>query len=412
MLRFEWDWESAPDVRSPELRATWASLRIDVGDVTATLVEDRSGRGGVRRRLNVPTYPLAEAIAYGWWRITSPSSTERGAFQLADAGDGYPWPDLQLEVGHGYVLAKLRPIERSIESIRFLSGTELLLSPTTVEQELRRFVEDTIQQLEDARVGGTPLQDEWAAIVTADAEVAAFCKTAAGLGLDPYDLDDSQTAVVLSLGTTGAHPDLVSELAASTRWSEVETARVWLREAVDQLESVVTTPGLSLPFEPLSVGRLERPWRVGYERARKVREYLHLDPGARLKVEDFVAIGSTESKAPAGVAGLTQSHGGGLAVATSRDMPRQAQRFAGARAIGRRTFDHGEHGSILTARDEYAAKVERAFAAELLAPAAGIERFLGAAVSDESLLAAANEFDVSILVIQHQLENQMGRTVF
>ncbi len=65
MLRFEWGWESAPEVRVPEMQATWASLRIDVGDVTATRAEDRSGSSGVRRRINVPTYPLAESMAYG-----------------------------------------------------------------------------------------------------------------------------------------------------------------------------------------------------------------------------------------------------------------------------------------------------------------------------------------------------------
>ncbi|WP_347350439.1 hypothetical protein [Intrasporangium sp.] len=377
--------------------------------MTATLVEDRSGRSPVRRRINVPTYPLAESIAYGWWRLTSPSSTEHGGFRLADAADGYPWPDLTLVTGRGYVLAQLRPVERAVESIRFLAGTELLLAPAPVERELRLFVENTIQQLEDAGVTGTPLQEEWAAIASADAEVEAFCRTASALGLDPYALDESETSLVVSLGSAKADPDLIAELAASTTLPEVEAAREWLQEAVERTESVADPPALTLPFEPLPVGRWERPWRVGYERARKVRESLQLSPADRLPVEELVDIDSTKSPAPSGVAGLAQSRGNGIAVATPGRFLPQAQRFAGARAIGRRTFDDSRHGVILTARYDYAAKVERAFAAELLAPATGIDQFLGESTSDESLFAAAKTFDVSIQVIQHQLDNQLGR---
>jgi len=297
-----------------------------------------------------------------------------------------------------------------MESVRFLSVAELLLDATAVEQELRRFVEDTIQQLEDAGIVGTPLQEEWAAIASAEPEVEAFCKTAASLGLDPYDLDDSETTLVLSLGSTGAHPDLLTELAASTRPSEGEIARVWLLEAMEQIESVAAAHDLTLPFEPLPIGRWERPWRVGYERARRVRASLDLDPAVSFPVEDLVAVGSVQAIAPSRVAGLAQARGSGLAVATSGRVPHRVQRFAGARAIGRCTFDESRHGSILTAAgDDYAAKVERAFAAELLAPAAGIAQILTDETSDDSLLAAADKYDVSIRVIEHQLENQLGR---
>lgn len=156
MLRFEWEWESAPEVRAPELRATWASLRIDVGDITATLVEDRSSRSGLRRRINVPTYPLAEWIAYNWWALTSPTPAGLDGSRFAEAGDGFAWPCLTLRSGPGYTLAQLRPADRAVEAVRFLSWAELLLSPAAVELELRRFVEDTIQQLGEFGIVKTP----------------------------------------------------------------------------------------------------------------------------------------------------------------------------------------------------------------------------------------------------------------
>lgn len=410
MLRFEWEWESAPEVRTPELRATWATLQIDVGQVAATLVEDRSSRSGLRRRINVPTYPLAEWIAYGWWTLTSPTPGGRGGFRFADAGDGYPWPDLTLLSGPGYVLAELQRADRAQEAIRFLSGAELLLSPAAVELELRRFVEDTIQQLEDAGIVKTPLQEEWGAIASADEEVIAFCRTAAALGLDPYDLRDSETSLVLSLGSGITDAALVAELAASTQLSDAEAAHAWLRDALDHIESLGDAPSLALPFEPLPLGRWRRPWRLGYERAERVRDLLGFAPDERLDVEDLVVIAGVQSGAPHRIAGLAKARGEGTAVAVPSEASERARRFAGARAIGRRTFDDSPRGLLLTGRDEYAAKVERAFAAEFLAPAAGLERFLGDSTSDESLIRAADEFGVSFRVIEHQLENQLGRS--
>lgn len=116
-LRFEWEWVSAPAVRAPELAATWASLLIEVGEVVATLVEDRAGRGAPRRRIDVSTYPLAEWIAYHWWPIVSPTPARGDGVQLSGAADGFPWPELSLQSGPGYSLARLsradRPSDRS-----------------------------------------------------------------------------------------------------------------------------------------------------------------------------------------------------------------------------------------------------------------------------------------------------------
>jgi Zn-dependent peptidase ImmA (M78 family) len=59
-------------------------------------------------------------------------------------------------------------------------------------------------------------------------------------------------------------------------------------------------------------------------------------------------------------------------------------------------------------------KVERAFAAELLAPAQGVAERLGndgVAVTSEDIEAVAQHFDVSAMVIQHQVENQLSLPV-
>ena len=56
-------------------------------------------------------------------------------------------------------------------------------------------------------------------------------------------------------------------------------------------------------------------------------------------------------------------------------------------------------------------KVSRAFAAELLAPARGIQQLLGF-VPDPDFAPAieycANHFEVSTMVIEHQIQNQLS----
>ncbi len=62
-LEITWDWEPAPGVWVPELRATWARIQMQVGADTVLLVEGRRS-GSSRRPIYCPLYPLAEWVAY------------------------------------------------------------------------------------------------------------------------------------------------------------------------------------------------------------------------------------------------------------------------------------------------------------------------------------------------------------
>ncbi|MFT4187223.1 MAG: hypothetical protein QM621_01420 [Aeromicrobium sp.] len=406
MLRFEWEWQSAPEVRTPELRATWSTLQIDVGDVTATLVEDRDSRSGVRRRVNVPTYPLAEWLAMNWWRITSPRAVRQDGFRLSVAGDGLPWPDLTFETGPGYVRALLHPTNRRHETVRFLSTGDFLLEPTAMWREVRNFIEATLQQLDESGVSRTALHDEWAAIASADSDVAAFCRTAAALGHDPYDLDESTEALILELGSHGFDSELLADLAANSDLSELSAVVPWLREALSAALSTEVPP-LALDSQPLPYGISEPPWKLGYRRARQAREALGLPPDQPLDVHALVAVATVSALPPHRVVGFAQSHDQGTSVVLPNLTSTTTARFAAARALGRRTFDHTRHGTLLTHRDDYASRVERAFAAEFLAPAAGIET-----MADDEIDSIAQTFGVAPQVIVHQLENQLGRPQF
>jgi Zn-dependent peptidase ImmA (M78 family) len=86
-----------------------------------------------------------------------------------------------------------------------------------------------------------------------------------------------------------------------------------------------------------------------------------------------------------------------------------SQRFTAARALGRRTFDTRTGEILLTnTRRQYGEKIERAFAAEFLAPADGVSRLLDDDSSDQALERAAHHYQVSTRVIEHQVENQLA----
>jgi hypothetical protein len=105
------EWLDAPDVRTPELAATWARYEIWVAGKCVTQVEAPDGT--FRRSVYGSLYPLAEWVASNWWLLTShirPSAVEMRYWtwpnvrtypwlrqhNLRGAGDGMAWPDLTL----------------------------------------------------------------------------------------------------------------------------------------------------------------------------------------------------------------------------------------------------------------------------------------------------------------------------
>jgi len=86
------------------------------------------------------------------------------------------------------------------------------------------------------------------------------------------------------------------------------------------------------------------------------------------------------------------------------------QRFAQARALWHFVFGVPSQSFLLTPAHTDRQRVERAFAAELLAPAEGIRERLQSDEVEftfEDVEAIARDFGVSPMVIRHQIENQI-----
>lgn len=230
-LRFKWEWEPAPDVRLPELAATWSRLNIDLDDTPVTLVERRDGSGGPRHGLDVPVYPLAEFLAINWWRLSATSHlpTDRGV-RLVDAGDGFAWPDLTLRNDRGLMWANLRQRDKAPEHVRFLTQVETVIDAETVLAAAADLIEDTVRRLEGEGVSGTLLQEEWAAIQQAGRHERDYCLAATAWGQDPYDTPTDVARVLLDAEKKIGSAVLLEDLSRAVPFDRITSRPIGSRK--------------------------------------------------------------------------------------------------------------------------------------------------------------------------------------
>lgn len=405
-LKFIWDWDDAPDVKTAELAATWSRLRIDVDGLVGTLVEEREYSHGVRKSLDVPTYPLAEWLAINWWGLrTSARRSDNAGVSFAGAGAGFPWPDLILRTARGSMWVDVRRRDCDHEFVRFLTEGNAVLEAEESLTEIARFIEATVRRLEEFGIHETLLQDEWSAIRGADSEETEFCLVAAAWGLDPYDIDSGAADLLIAAGEVLGDPALLSELASAVNLQDAVAAAKWFVDAKRDVRLAQSVPGI----QGISgwESNQPRPWLLGYRRAVELRSVMGIAPTDGLPIEDLVRV-TTASEAPPGstVALVKIDHGSAGIVLRPKYSP-TSSRFAAARALGRMATSPTAGFSVMTQSMAYFDKVERAFAAEVLAPAEGISELTNGDYSDESISAAAQRFSVSPMVIERQVENQL-----
>jgi hypothetical protein len=428
---FRLEWLEAPGVTTPELAGTWARYEIWVGDRCATQVE---GAGGTfRRGVYGSLYPLAHWIATNWWALMShirPSATDTRYWDwqnvstypwlrkhnFRSAGDGMAWPNLTI-VPEGAVgrVVWSQDYRHQLTPVRFASDGSRVLRADELARELAAIIDQVLERLADVGIPKTPLSEEWAAIAEADADEMAFCQTAGRLGLDPYAIDDETAQTIVRLASslpTAVAADFfdtadANALARAADWAlrAMSAANQAAADAEESLEMMYA----ALPGDPLDAADSERPWRLGYSIARRLRSELTVRDTDPFDVSPWVGIGAVDAPSHGiyGVASVTENRCGvvlgGQATGTT------AMRFGRARALGR-VLARPEHDQfVLSAARSQEEKVARAFAAELLAPAEGIRRILTELGSsdDSALEAVARHFEVSPLLARHQYDNQL-----
>jgi hypothetical protein len=434
-LKFRFDWEPAPGVRSPELRATWARLEIWVGDACVTQVEDSDSQS-IRRSIYVPLYPLAEWVAYNWWflrahsrpasLVVAPGSVNAvrdrppalvgvlDHHSLRAVGDGFLWPNLTIvpEGGHTHLIWYSDDAATAERPLKYIRSGEAWINSTSVEHSLAQFVESIVTRLTEQGIHESSLQKEWEELRETDPEEAAFCLAAARLGLDPYsealDLEDSIERAAVTLGAA-----LIDDFFDAVSPQRMLSGIDWIIDSTRKIDEQRGEPSdagdLRPAVEASPIGTGPRPWDLGYAQAARVRRVLGLEAWERFEVGNLMSLLMLESH-DVGLQAFGRTAGRSNVLVLGRPMIAQSQRFAQARALWHFLFGAPTAPFLVTPARTDRQRVERAFAAEVLAPAAGIrERLepgeLGFALDEIETIAGY--FDVSSMVIRHQIDNQV-----
>jgi hypothetical protein len=420
-IHFEWLSGVTVQARAPELQATWARVTFMADGVPVRLGRDKESNAS-QESLTVPLYPLAEWIAFNWWLIfEDPREPDRRGLDrrsMRQAGDGFLWPDLAFRPNGPSMLLTIAPVAPLAgEYLQFEGDFRLRAETSMIVQRLTEVVTSVLARLDDAGVGATPLHEEWARLQQLDADEVEFCRATAKLALDPFT-EGVELAQSIVEAFDAIPIDIRDEFASAAIASSIGADASWVTARVTALEGAQAPTAASMTladarsgFGPRSHASV-RPWRVGYRAAGELRERLEIPPDQRIAglPVSFVNVASTQARNHLQSLGRRMD-GSSLAVAAGRPLSENAERFAAARVLALAALDPTAHYVLATSGHTYAQSVSRSFAAELLAPAAGIEALLGYRPhrDDEfGIAAAAAHFGVAEQVIDHQIENQLN----
>jgi len=443
MLDFEIEWLEAPGVTSKVLAQTWARLVITAVDVDGKVLVLTRVLSSVARTERDAVYgsvfPLAEWIVENWWFLLhEPSRVPelRPARHLANqpklldwarrhnllaAVHGGAFPDLSIYQDRANIVVQWfadSDYETINRPVRFTGQGEVRLLSQDVERGFETFVQQVLSRLDSETDHEVErLREEWNAIQVSRQDEPNLCTWAASMGIDPYDANELTDDLVEILETRlpeldlDLRSDLVEAATAVTIHGDLD----WIRTVRDRLgPSKTLRAGFQwLPTEQGSTIRSAHQW--GYKVVQEFRETFALTdtpitdlPGLLHKCcqwpldmdQRMPQPGATELKA--------------MVAADSQGTPRvfrarnghASHRFLLARAVYFvPLLQHGSQARLITNAFTWDQAASRAFAAELLAPATALRSRISGSVSPDEVEELAVEFEVSPVVIQHQIKN-------
>jgi hypothetical protein len=412
-FRIKFEWEDSPKgVRALELAATWARLEISCGSSTLTKVEAVRSNS-IREGIYVPLFPLAEWAVTNWWSLWNRWNNPHS---LLEAREGFSLPDLRIESTETQTRLAWRPL--NTPAVSFLGQGRVDIRKSAVEGEFRRLVDATLERLRAKGIAAVHLADVWSAIHEAeiDPETRAFCERLARMGCDPHDSDETVAEEVERL-TRVLPASVVDELCDAVPASRLVLDAALVEAVVEQTKGATRSSSdwVRVRREFDTQMPAVTPWRSGYELASRLRQTLDLDGviGEELDSKLNHALGTLDTRPVAlpsniqAVAAGSRSEGPIFGLRSS--LGREAERFARYRAIG--DFLTASEPTLITKGQSEHQQRNRAFAAEILAPAGRLRSSVRGEVDGEQIEDLAREFQVSPFVIQHQIDNhRLART--
>ncbi len=382
---------------------------------------------------HVSGYHMTEWLLWNWWRLLwepRPAGVDNDednddtwfewvfAHNMSSIGEGYLWPDI--EIASDGVLMRLtssRTGSPDEKVFRYLGAPR---SETITVEAFKKAVDEfahvVLERLDEESILNTNLHVIWRYLERErdDEGAAAFRRMEAILGHDPGKGDDNEIRECLADATKLGH-DTITELAAHTgqrkdrpvRASELEVSA--RRAGFDMRVRDAVRLG---PAESIPEWGTDKAWRIGVAMARAVRQAGGLN-GQPIKNTKLTDLAGTSRKV---VENINRTTGNisfvldgenGCSRIALRSKWETGRRFDLARLLADKLcFNHiNEPLHPVTRSYTYRQKLQRAFAAELLAPIEAVDDFLDGDTSEEKQNDAGRHFNVSPLTIQSLLVN-------
>lgn len=403
-----------------------ALLDASVGRVTMVVdgeavTQYKSERGDTGPNINIPTYHLTEWIAENWWPLLhEPRKNEgiendsgyRARHWLGSARNGFPLPDVWFNPAGEMmeIVAKSSTLRHA--RLSFERDVNASVPLASVESSFRDFVEATLKKLYDDGHRSTLAHEIWNLIETTEPEQFAYCKLVGSLGRSPYDQNDA-IDILLNDVSQSAPEEIVEDLCQASDASGLEVAAALtanITSAISDAPSIDLTGLLNVRL-PADTG--PHAWKRGKEAAKNVQAAFGISPkdpsgGQRFLDEldlGYNVLGINIPPGDRAISGGLLRHDGEMQM-TLVDPQLAQQRFASARAAFMGWISNGNTGRLLTQAKTRDQQASRAFAAELLAPAAFIRaQSKGYPLSHHGISDIADILVVSPQVVKYQAQN-------
>ena len=402
---------------SPEEAATTGILSISANDTTLTeglSFDDEVLRAGPL----VSAYPLAEWLAWNWWRLrwepTPPQVNRHWAFahRLSSIGGGYRWPNLELvSDGERVRLFSAPSAEPCAGTFRYVGAPRSeAVTADAFESAVDAFVQAALDRLGKRLASASNLQTLADSLDRDRADVGrnSFRRIEAMLGHDPGE-GDAEAIRRLLADAPSLGEQAVFELAAGA----TSVAAPALRETLKRVgfdfrpQDAVTVDMV----KPTAQWGTTAAWRVGVALARQLRE-MELPNGKPVTNGRLAEMAGVPERALSDTGSTSDGlsfewETAGQARVAFRSKWVTGRRFDLARLMAERLLSRHRTEPLraVTKSYTYRQKAQRAFAAEFLAPIDAVDAFLAGDCSEERQTEAAQHFQISSYAIQSLLVN-------
>jgi hypothetical protein len=414
-VKFSADWvENAQNV-APEERATIANFRMWLAEQNVTMHLRERDNVSIESVL-IALYSLAEGLAHDWWSLFG--NRER-VVSLIKHRTGFAVPDIRFRFDG--IAFEATAFQKTYHNppVRFWAGPTEVLTREQAEASLSEFIELVLSKLEMKGVRDTSAQLRWSRVKAsrADSQEATFCESSGALGLDPYEIKDSDAALIESAAALFKKESLAEFLSgargyntdALLKWVKAAERRAKYKSCLSDLMAIARKAARTFPER---TG--DQSWALGYRRARGMRQALSLKQNDRIRTDKAfarklgAAINFETAARVDGIRALRSHTTGDDVFVHLRDHGRSpqaqvAQLFSFSRAVGDVTcFPTPERSPVNELHSAYRQAAGRAFAAEFLAP---IDEIKSMHADGHDAVTIADELFVSTTVIERQMEN-------